>query len=58
MNQQQVQVARYTVQKKKQEVITSKNFQVTLSTCNLSKSVIQSPINKQVLSKRAIYLNI
>ena len=58
MNQQQVQVARYTVQKKKQEVITSKNFQVTLPTCNLSKSVIQSPINKQVLSKRAIYLNI
>ena len=58
MNQQQVQVARYAVQKKKQEVITSKNFQVTLSTCNLSKSVIQSPINKQVLSKRAIYLNI
>ena len=38
---------------KNQEVITSKNFEVTLFACDFSKSILKSTINMKVLPRRA-----
>ena len=53
INRQHVQVAEYKEQEK-QEIVTSKNFEVTLFPCDFSKFTI----NMKVLSRIVIYLNI
>ena len=57
INQQHVYVA-YYIKQEKYEVITSKNFDVRLLACNFSKLISRSPMDIQVLSRGAIYLDI
>ena len=49
-------VGRWMYETKKQEVITTKYFEVTLFACVFSKSILKSPINMQVLSRGTILL--
>ena len=46
------------IRNKKREVIVSKTFEVTLFVCNLSKSILASPINMQDYQEELFYLNI